>query len=67
MVKQVYCNLCGRKMDEFDVNQHFFMQKIIGYGSKYDGDDLRVRLCSKCMDDLIDKCVISPIHSSEDD
>jgi len=57
----VYCNMCGKKLDEFDLNQHFYLNKIVGYGSKYDGEEIRLRLCSDCMDDLIDSCAVSPV------
>lgn len=67
MTKRIYCNKCGRKMDDFDINQNFFVQKMIGYGSKYDGDEIRVRLCNECLDDLIDECAVSPIIHSVDD
>lgn len=58
----VHCNLCGKELDEADRRQYFSMHSIIGYGSKYDGMGVMLDLCSDCMDDLIDRCKISPLE-----
>ena len=61
MAKEFYCNKCGKKMDEFDVQEDFSFNQTLGYGSKYDGECLELDLCCKCMDELIDSCKIDPI------
>ena len=64
-MKKCYCNLCGKEMDFWDVQEEFSIHNFnIGYGSKHDGDALELDLCCDCMDDLIDRCKISPITSS---
>lgn len=57
------CNKCGRSFGLYtqDCNDNFVIHTMIGYGSKYDECILSLTLCSACMDELIDECVISPI------
>lgn len=61
MENKKVCNLCGKELDIFDLNQAFVMNNHIGYGSMHDGDDVSLRLCCDCFDKLIEKCVVSPI------
>lgn len=63
----IRCNVCGKTFDQADRNQHFTMYARIGYGSKYDGDELMLDICTDCMDSLIDRCVISPLESDDTD
>lgn len=61
------CNMCGKKFDEWDEQEDFaFVSYQIGYGSKYDGSKMRIDLCCNCMDNLIEKCKISPICQEVD-
>lgn len=59
--EEIYCNKCGKKLDMWDLNAGFIMHHHLGYGSKYDGDDLDLDLCCECMDDLIESCEIPPV------
>lgn len=61
MAKEITCNKCGKKFDIWDTQEHFSINTRMGYGTKYDGDDLELDLCCSCMEKLIDECVISPI------
>lgn len=63
MAKELYCNKCGKKMDMWDIQENYSMQRHLGYGSKYDGDNLDIDLCCDCMDELIESCVIPPVES----
>ena len=56
------CNKCGEILDEFDMNNGVVIEKTMGYGSKYDTDKLKLVLCCKCLDDIIEDCTISPIE-----
>ncbi len=56
------CNLCGKELDFFDMQNDFSIHKKIGYGSVHDGDDVYLRLCSDCFDELVDECNVSPIE-----
>ena len=58
---RIRCNLCGKKLDLFDLQQNFHVGKRLDYGSQFDGDRLELRLCNDCMDSLIGRCLISPI------
>lgn len=65
----VKCNVCGKAMSSED----YFLENIpsfygiVGYGSKYDGEDLQIDFCPECFDSFVDdmnkKCKISPIVS----
>lgn len=56
-----HCNMCGKKFDIWDVQENFSITRRLGYGTKYDGDDLRLNLCCDCMEKLIDACDLSPV------
>lgn len=58
-----FCNKCGKKLDIWDIKENFSIKKTIGYGSKYDGDELSIDLCCDCMDEIIESCVIPPVQS----
>lgn len=45
----------------WDKQEDFSIRKQLGYGTAFDGDELDLDLCCKCMESLIDECVISPI------
>lgn len=68
MAKATYCNLCGKKFDEWDKQEDFSIHRNLGYGTKYDSDILDLDLCCDCMekflDDIIPRCQISPIAES---
>ena len=58
-----YCNICGSKMDVWDVQEDYTIHTRIGYGSKYDEEEIELHICCDCMDKLIDNCAISPLIS----
>lgn len=55
------CNKCGKRYDLWDTQEDFSIHRQLGYGTKYDGDYLDIRLCCSCMEELIEKCSVSPI------
>ena len=55
------CNLCGRDLGFFDINEDFSWSKRLGYGTKYDGDYLDLHLCCECLEKIVDKCAVNPI------
>lgn len=57
----IVCNKCGKELDTFDIQENFSIVRSLGYGTQYDGEDLNIRLCCKCMETLIKQCVISPV------
>lgn len=61
MAITVTCNMCGKKLNYWDLKEKFSIHTRMGYGTNYDGEHLELDLCSKCMDTLIKKCVITPI------
>lgn len=60
-MKTTMCNVCGKRFNMWDEYAKLSMYTTLGYGSEHDGDDLCLDICCKCMDDFIDRCVISPI------
>ena len=64
MAKEITCNRCGKKFDIWDMQENFSINTRLGYGTKYDGDDLELDLCCGCMEKLIDECAISPIKEN---
>ena len=59
--KQICCNKCGKPFDIWDTQEDFSIDKHMGYGTKYDGDYLKLSLCCDCMEKLIEDCVVSPV------
>ena len=57
------CNLCGKRFDIYDANEDYIFERLMGYGTKYDGTLLNLHLCCNCMEQLIDKCKIPPVIS----
>jgi len=64
-MKLTKCNLCGKKFDAWDEQEDFSIYRSVGYGSRYDGSNLRLDLCCDCLDKLVDECVISPVEERE--
>lgn len=56
------CSFCGYPLSIIDLNQNFTMHRRLGYGTKYDGDALELRLCCTCMEAIIDACAVSPVR-----
>lgn len=54
------CNMCGNEIRDEPIA--LLVNKLIGYGSKYDMDKLHLKLCSDCMDKMIDSCKVSPVE-----
>ena len=42
MAKEITCNRCGKKFDIWDTQENFSINTRLGYGTKYDGDDLEL-------------------------
>lgn len=55
------CNLCGRLLDDWDLQERLQIKTILGYGSKYDGHKVNLRLCCSCFDNLVDRCSNDPV------
>lgn len=61
MANIIKCNMCGKEFDFWDIKQEFNIEKVMSYGSGYDGCVLRLDLCCDCADKLIEQCAIPPI------
>ena len=59
------CTMCGKVLNEWDLQENFGFEYYIGYGSKYDTEHVKARFCCACFDKMLDtlkeKCVTSPI------
>ncbi len=56
------CNLCGKELDLFDRQQQFTIHKRVQYGSRHDGENVRLNLCCDCFDLLVSNCRVSPVQ-----
>ena len=65
MIQNTRCNMCGRTFTPIDKYGGILIDEILGYGTKYDGEYLRINMCCECLESMIEKCVISPINSVE--
>ncbi len=61
MANKEQCSKCGKFLDLWDFQEDFSLSRFLGYGTKYDGERLEIKLCCECMEKLIDECKISPI------
>jgi len=59
--KKPVCNLCGKEMDFWDGQLGFGINRVLGYGSMYDGSIVNMHLCCDCTDRLINWCEVSPL------
>ena len=59
------CNVCGKKLGFFDIQENFTIERELGYGTTHDGDTLELHICCDCMDKLISGCKVSPIIERE--
>lgn len=48
------CSKCGAEFDDYEGG--VTIRERLGYGSKFDGAFVHIRLCCKCTDKLIDSC-----------
>lgn len=61
MEQGIVCNKCGKVFDMWDSQEDFTITRKLGYGTSHDGNNLNLRICCRCMDELIYSCVISPV------
>ena len=52
------CNLCGKELDVFDLQEEISYHSHMGYGSKFDLCHVDIDLCCKCFDRLMDQYII---------
>lgn len=64
MSRGIVCNKCGKEFDMWDEYEGLSVGRLLGYGTKYDGEYLRLNLCCKCLESLIDSCKISPLKNN---
>lgn len=55
------CNLCGTSFGMIDDIGGIKICTRLGYGSVYDGREVRMNICCKCVESLIDSCEVSPL------
>ena len=63
MARKTVCNKCGKTFDIWDEYEGISVRRVFGYGTKYDGCDIELDLCSSCVEELIDGCKINPVLS----
>lgn len=55
------CNVCGSKLDFWDLQEDFTIHKRVGYGSVYDLKEVRLQMCCSCFDQIAESCAITPV------
>ena len=64
-LSECYCNMCGKQLDEWDIQEDYSADYRVGYGSKYDKCRIQIQLCCECFDKVMDwlrpQCRIEPI------
>lgn len=58
---KILCNMCGKELNRDDRLEGLSITRQMGYGSKYDGEEIDFDLCCNCFDNLIDSMKINPI------
>ena len=65
----IRCNMCGKDFNTYDEQEGFGFDYAIGYGSHFDGDNIRADFCCECFDsillDLNSKCKVRFLPSFE--
>jgi hypothetical protein len=61
LAREYICNKCGKRMNEYDIQERLSVYQNLGYGSKFDGERVEIDLCCDCFDTIIEECKISPI------
>lgn len=63
MARDYYCNICGKKMDDWSASNGLHLDFGMGYPSEFDEDGIELDVCIPCLDNLIRSCAISPLRS----
>lgn len=53
MRRNNHCILCGKELDEMNLENGFHIQTTCKYGSEFDGDLVDFHLCVECGDSYI--------------
>lgn len=61
MADKNVCNLCGKELEFFDLQNDFTIHRKVQYGSIYDGYTVNLKLCCDCFDDLVQQCKVNPM------
>ena len=64
MAVKIICNRCGKEFDVYDEESGLVHTDTLGYGSKFDGDEIDLALCCDCLDEILEyadnKWAVSP-------
>lgn len=66
MTQDVRCNVCGRPFGLVDKYGGLFIDEVLGYGTKHDGERLCMNICCRCLESMIERCAILPLKSTEE-
>ncbi|NLM48446.1 MAG: hypothetical protein GX198_06490 [Epulopiscium sp.] len=62
VIDEVYCNICGKKIEKVSPNQfedYLHIEKLWGYHSKNDGKKDEIDVCQACYEKWINSFKIS--------
>lgn len=61
MARMFFCNKCGRQLCKNDELNGFHYSGRFKYGSKFDGEEFDIDLCTDCIDEFMDSCSLNPV------
>lgn len=54
MDRKNHCLICGKELNDVELENSFHIHTPCKYGSKFDGDDINFRMCTTCGDYYIE-------------
>lgn len=60
------CNICGKKLGEWDKDSDYTMRVHMGYGTNHDLEYAEIHMCCECLDHLVENCAVNPIVGEYD-
>ena len=71
--ERMVCNICGKPLDVFDLQEKISYHSHMGYGSRFDEEIVDLDLCCDCFDKMmleyiIPRCKYIPVtHTTKED
>ena len=66
-MKTTICNVCGKTFDMWDKQEDFGFEYFVGYGSKFDGEQISANFCCSCFDRILEEVNKKCIHKFLDE
>ena len=60
------CSFCKKEFDEWDEQQNFNIDFYGMFGSRHDGEHIKIHLCCECADKIIDEYILPKAGHCDD-